>query len=94
MRRFGARLDKCETVACMAGSNDLMLGLLSDHLGESIRLDPKSSDSQTQFWDLARNGRDQTNQFVKSDGPANAVRVFDFAMTISDMNNLVQVILR
>jgi hypothetical protein len=89
MRRFGAQLDKCETVACMAGSNDLMLGPLSDHLGESIRLDPKSSDSQTQFWDLARNGRDQTNQFIKSDGPANAVRVFDFAMTISDMNNLV-----
>jgi hypothetical protein len=71
-----------------------MLGPLPDQLGESIRLDPISSDSQTQFWDLARDGRDQTNQFVKSDGPANAVRVFDFAMTISDMNNLVQVILR
>ena len=89
MRRFGAQLDKCETVACMAGSNDLMLGPLPDHSGESIRLDPKSSDSQKQFWDLARDGRDQTNQFFESDGPANAVRVFDFAMTISDMNNLV-----
>jgi hypothetical protein len=30
MRRFGARLDKCETVACMAGSNNLMLGPLPD----------------------------------------------------------------
>lgn len=89
MRRFGAQLDKCETVACMAGSNDLMFGPLPDHSGESIRLDPKSSDSQKQFWDLARDGRDQTNQFFESDGPANAVRVFDFAMTISDMNNLV-----
>mmetsp|Transcript_3256 Transcript_3256/g.7213 ORF Transcript_3256/g.7213 Transcript_3256/m.7213 type:complete len:664 (-) Transcript_3256:1387-3378(-) len=89
MRRFGAQLDKCETVACMAGSNDLMLGPLPDRSGESFRSAPESSDSQKLFWDLAREGRDQTNQFVKSDGPTNAVRVFDFAMTISDMNNLV-----
>lgn len=89
MRRFGAQLDKCDTVACMAGSNDLLLGPLPDSSGESIRSNPRSGNSQKLFWDLAREGRDQTNKFVKSDGPVNAVRVFDFAMTISDMNNLV-----
>lgn len=87
MRRFGAQLDKCDTVACMAGSNDLMLGPLPDHSGEAIRSDPESGEKL--FWDLAKEGRDQTNEFVKSDGPIHAVRVFDFAMTISDMNNLV-----
>ena len=94
MRRFGAKLDKCDTVACMAGSNDLMLGPLRDRSGESVRLDPRSGDSQRLFWDLAREGRDQTNRFVESDGPVNAVRVFDFAMTISDMNNLVDLAAR
>jgi len=89
MRRFGAQLDKCDTVACMAGSNDLMLGPLPDRSGEALRSNPKSSKSQKLFWDLAREGRDQTNQFVESGGPNHAVRVFDFAMTISDMNNLV-----
>jgi len=87
MRRFGAQLDKCDTMACMAGSNDLMLGPLPDRSGESIR--SSSGGDETLFWDLAQEGRDQTNQFVVSDGPVNAVRVFDFAMTISDMNNLV-----
>lgn len=86
MRRFGAQLDGCETVACMAGSNDLMLGPLPDRSGESLR---SSAGGRALFWDLAREGRDQTNKFVESDGPVNAVRVFDFAMTISDMNNLV-----
>jgi hypothetical protein len=89
MRRFGAQVDKCETVACMAGSNDLVLGPLPDHAGESIRAAPESSESQKLFWDLAREGRDQTDKFIKSDGPVHAVRIFDFAMTISDMNNLV-----
>lgn len=89
MRRFGAKLDKCDTVACMAGSNDLMLGPLPDHSGEAIRSAPESGEKQKLFWDLTKKGRDQTNEFVKSDGPIHAVRVFDFAMTISDMNNLV-----
>ena len=86
MRRFGAKLDKCDTVACMAGSNDLMLGPLPDRSGEAIR---DSTTSQSLFWKLAKEGRDQTNDFVNSNGPQHAVRVFDFAMTISDMNNLV-----
>ncbi|KAL7517875.1 hypothetical protein ACHAWX_002753 [Stephanocyclus meneghinianus] len=89
MRRFGARLDKCETVACMAGSNDIMLGPLPDRSGETFRTSPESSQCQQLFWNLAREGKDQTKQFVDSDGPVHAVRVFDFAMTISDMNNLV-----
>jgi len=73
----------------MAGSNDLMLGPLPDRSGESIRTAPDSAESQKLFWDLAKEGRDGTNRFVESDGPLHAVRVFDFAMTISDMNNLI-----
>jgi hypothetical protein len=57
-------------------------------------LDPKSGDNQRLFWDMAREGRDQTKRFVESDGPVNAVRIFDFAMTISDMNNLVDLAAR
>mmetsp|Transcript_16373 Transcript_16373/g.32944 ORF Transcript_16373/g.32944 Transcript_16373/m.32944 type:complete len:1012 (-) Transcript_16373:229-3264(-) len=89
MRRFGAQLDKCDTVACMAGSNDLMFGPLEDRSGKSFRSSPESSDSQKLFWDLAREARDQTKRFFESNGPVQAVRVFDFAMSISDMNNLV-----
>jgi hypothetical protein len=51
-------------------------------------------DSQRLFWDLLREGRDQTKRFVESDGPVNAVRIFDFAMTISNMNNLVDLTAR
>jgi len=93
MRRFGARLDECETVACMAGSNDLMLGPLPDRSGEYAR-SSSSPGGRKLFWDLAREGRDQTNRFVESDGPIHAARVFDFAMTISDMNNLVDLTAR
>ncbi len=81
MRRFGAQLDKCDTVACMAGSNDLMLGPLNDRSGESFRSSPQSSNSQKLFWDLAREGRDQTKHFIETNGPIHAVRVFDFAMS-------------
>lgn len=88
MRRFGEQLDKCETVACHAGSMDLMHGPFSDHSGESLRTDP-TDDKRAKFWELAREGKDQTAKFVENEGPKNAVRVFDFAMTISDMNNLV-----
>jgi hypothetical protein len=73
----------------MAGSNDIMLGPLQDRSGESFRSEPESAKIQLLFWNLAREGKDQTNQFVDSNGPSHAVRVFDFAMTISDMNNLV-----
>ena len=41
------------------------------------------------FWNLAVDGKKQTNDFVNSGGPYQAVRVFDFAMSISDLNNLV-----
>lgn len=94
MRRFGAQLDKCETVACMAGSNDLMLGPIPDRSGEAVRANPESSENQKLFWALSREGRMQTNKFIQSDGPVHAVRVFDFAMTISDMNNLVDLTAR
>ena len=94
MRRFGAQVDKCETVACMAGSNDLMLGPLDDRSGEKVRLNPDSNESQKLFWALSRDGRKQTDEFFQSDGPIHAVRVFDFAMTISDMNNLVDLTAR
>ena len=88
MRRFGERLDGGETVACMAGSMDLMHGPFPDKSGEELRNDP-SKDNIDMFWDLAKEGKEQTADFVDSDGPSEAVRVFDFAMTISDMNNLV-----
>ena len=89
MRRFGEQLDKCETVACMAGSNDLMLGPLPDRSGEAFREDPDSTENRQLFWNLAKESKSQTEDFVESGGPTHAVRVFDFAMTISDMNNLV-----
>ena len=89
MRRFGERLDKCETVACMAGSNDLMLGPLPDRSGEAFREEPDSAENLQLFWNLAKESKSQTEDFVDSGGPTHAVRVFDFAMTISDMNNLV-----
>jgi len=88
MRRFGECLDKGESVACMAGSMDLLLGPLSDFSGKKIRQDPTASNTDL-FWTLAKEGKAQTEAFVESGGPAQAVRVFDFAMTIADLNNLV-----
>ena len=86
MRRFGEQLDQLESVACMAGSMDLMLGPLPDLSGEGARV---TTSAIPIFWDLAREGKKQTSAFVKSGGPGHATRVFDFAMSISDMNNLV-----
>lgn len=88
MRRFGECLDKGETVGCLAGSMDLMHGPLPDGSGGKLRKNPNSKNIEG-FWDLAREGKKQTSDFIANDGPQNAVRVFDFAMTISDMNNLV-----
>ena len=76
MRRFH-KADSCRTPSCHASSMDLMLGPISDQ-----------SDSKP-FWDLALESNKQTKDFIDSNGPENAVRVFDFAMQISDMNNLV-----
>eukprot|EP00536_Pseudo-nitzschia_multiseries_P011453 jgi/Psemu1/297863/fgenesh1_pm.391_\ len=89
MRRFGACLDKGESVGCLAGSMDLMHGPLTDGSGKALLEDPSNHDSLASFWKLAKEGKDQTQAFVDSDGPVHAVRVFDFAMTISDLNNLV-----
>ena len=88
MRRFGAQLDKGETVACMAGSHDLMHGPIPDGSGFKLRENP-SAERLQKFWNLAMDGKKQTDEFIHSDGPVQAVRVFDFAMTISDLNNLV-----
>lgn len=88
MRRFGDQLDNGETIACMAGSMDLMHGPVVDRSGEKLRTAPTPK-RLNEFWDLARDGKSQTAAFINSDGPRHAVRVFDFAMTISDMNNLV-----
>lgn len=88
MRRFGAQLDQGETVACMAGSHDLILGPLEDQTGRELRRDPTEARLE-RFWELAQEGKLQTNDFIAFDGPQQAVRVFDFAMTISDLNNLV-----
>jgi len=88
LRRFGAQLDKGETFGCLAGSMDLIYGPLADHAGEALRRDPNPQ-RVDEFWKLAQSGLDQTNAFVASDGPKHAMRVFDFAMTVADLNNLV-----
>lgn len=88
MRRFGESLDKGQSVGCLAGSMDLMHGPLADRSGEKLRSNP-SSKRLEEFWNLAKDGMKQTSAFIESGGPQNAVRVFDFAMTIADMNNLV-----
>lgn len=74
---------------CHAGSHDLMLGLIPDFSGKTLRLTPTDSKLQEKFWNVARLGRDQTKMFIESNGPITAVRIFDFAMSFSDMNNLV-----
>lgn len=91
MRRFGAKLDKCESVACMAGSHDLMIGPIPDGVGKKLRGSSQSTKAKNEqlFWKLAREASDQTKSFIVTNGPQEATRVFDFAMTISDMNNLV-----
>jgi len=88
MRRFGKALDQGKSVGCHAGSMDLMHGPLEDRAGEKLRSNP-SLKRLEEFWSLAKEGKKQTDDFIAAGGPENAVRVFDFAMTISDMNNLV-----
>jgi len=87
LRRFGAQLDKGETVGCLAGSMDLIHGPFPDH-ADALRQNP-TPEALADFWALAQNGLKQTKAFVASNGPNHAMRVFDFAMTISDLNNLV-----
>lgn len=88
MRRFGDQIDQCDTVACHAGSMDLLHGPLQDRSGQALRENP-SAENLYQFWKLALEGKEQTAAFIDSGGPSHATRVFDFGMTISDMNNLI-----
>jgi hypothetical protein len=89
MRRFGEQLDKGKTVACMAGSHDLLHGPINDFSGRTLRTNPTTT-NLNDFWKLAIESKQQTESFLQdSVGPKEAVRVFDFAMTISDLNNLV-----
>lgn len=88
LRRYGAEVDKGETFGCLAGSMDLIHGPLADHSGEALRRNP-TFEAIESFWSLGKNGLDQTNAFISSGGPNHAMRVFDFAMTIADLNNLV-----
>jgi hypothetical protein len=67
---------------------DLLHGPLPDKSGQALR-ENHSIENIYQFWKLALEGKEQTAAFIESDGPRHAVRVFDFAMSISDMNNLV-----
>ena len=91
MRRFGESLDDCSTVACMAGSHDLMLGPLPDRSGSKLKnaSDDDKKVLEKGFWKLAKETKVQTSAFIESDGPQQATKVWDFAMTIADMNNLV-----
>ncbi len=88
MRRFGSNINSCDTVSCMAGSHDLILGPLPDNSGKRIR-QVKGADLEKDFWSIAKVSKEQTINFIENDGPEEATRVFDFAMSISDMNNLV-----
>lgn len=92
MRRFGCDEERDasdpDTVVCMAGSHDLMHGPFPKETGRALRQNPTVS-RQDNFWQLAREGKQQTEAFIASKGPEQAVRVFDFAMTIADLNNLV-----
>jgi hypothetical protein len=90
MRRFGAKLDNGTTVACMAGSHDLIHGPLQDGSGKELRTKTNEK-TLSEFWKLAKEANQQTSDFIQNDsnGPKQAVRVFDFAMSISDLNNLV-----
>ena len=88
MRRFGVEADECESVSCQAGSMDLMIGPLSDYSGQTLRSSEDES-ALTSFWNMAKEGKKQTKEFIETGGPEQAVRVFDFAMTIADLNNLV-----
>jgi len=74
--------DRCNSVGCHAGSMDLMYGPIPDKSAST-------SSSSSLLWKLAKEGKTQTEKFITNGGPEEAVRVFDFAMEISDMNNLV-----
>jgi len=87
MRRFGAKIDKGETISCQAGSMDLILGPVPDHRGEHLR--SLSSADCASFWDIAKESFVQTSRFIKSKMPEEAVRIFDAGMSISEMNQLV-----
>jgi hypothetical protein len=92
MRRFGKNQnnmdDVSSTVSCMAGSHDFMVEGLAAQSGQHLLNNP-SRQSVQEFWSLAANLQNQTKAFIESRGPEEAVRVFDFAMGISDLNNLV-----
>ena len=93
MRRYETYSpDDCGTVGCHAGSMDLMYGPLGDGSGKSVLKGGNSSGSRSSrtFCDMVRDGKDQTNTFTsESKGPQEAVRVFDFATRVADLNNLV-----
>ena len=101
MRRFGQCVDEGKSVGCLAGSMDLLHGPLPDYSGMASVQNTQTAQSQATatatahlhslFWKLAQEGNAQTAAFISPPNqyPEEAVRVFDFAMTISDLNNLV-----
>jgi len=93
MRRFGEQVDQGVSVGCLAGSMDLVHESIQDNSGMTHKHNNnKDNDSSTKklLWKVANEGKEQTNAFIDTNNyPEEAVRVFDFAMTISDLNNLV-----
>jgi len=87
MRRFGMDMSKYDSFRCMAGSHDLILGPILDNQGKAIRRNKDSEDLL--FWTLAKESQAQTKTFIESRGPEHAIRVFDFAMSVADLNNLI-----
>jgi len=90
MRRFGQRLDQCETLALQAGSMDLMLGPLQDRSGEQLRSNPGMSSAVKCFWATAMDSHKQTQDFIDKGKPEEAVRLFDMGMSISELNQLIE----
>ena len=90
MRRFGQQPDQCSTLSLQAGSMDLMLGPLRDRSGEKLRSNPAKPSAVERFWAIATDCLVQTKVFIKNGNPKEAIRLFDMGMSISELNELIE----
>jgi len=83
MRRYEKHSkDSIITPCCHAGSMDIMSYNIKDY----TKINKTNKDI---VWNLAKEGKKQTDYFITNDGPYHAIKEFDFATTIADMTNLV-----
>ena len=76
--------DSIITPCCHAGSMDIM----SYDIDDFTKISSSMKDKDV-VWNLAKEGKKQTDEFITNNGPYHAIKVFDFATTIADMTNLV-----